>query len=139
MRKIKNIALVASLIIAVSCGKTETKKKGYDFENNDPKSATYKEELANYIKTANKDNLSYYFDAYTQKDGQHYLDINIEGDINAKAVVKVNKPEGELAEIIKVNNGQSYYGAEFKNLQLDFVKDSLTSEFIYISSDDIVD
>ncbi|RWX01003.1 hypothetical protein [Flavobacterium cerinum] len=139
MKKIKNIALIASFIIAVSCGKTEkTKKKGYDFENEDPKSEIYKENLANYIKTANKDGLAFYFDGYTNKDGQHYVDVTIEGDINAKTIMKVNKPEGELADIIKVE-GKSYHGAEFKNLQLDFVKDSLKSEFIYISSDDIVD
>lgn len=138
MKRIKNIALSALLITVVSCGKTEKPKKtGYDFENEDPKSEIYKEKLADYIKT-HKDGLSYYFDGYTNKDGQHYVDLTIEGDINAKTVIKVNKPEGELADIIKVE-GKSYHGAEFKNLQLDFIKDSLNSEFIYIGSDDIVD
>lgn len=138
MKKIKHIALIAFLIIAVSCGKTETKAIDPAFKNNAPESKAYKDELAEQLKTANTKKVSYYFEDYSEKDGIHYLNINIEGDINAKTTITVNKADDKLAEIIRTK-GKSYYGAELKNLQLDVVQDSLTTEFVYKSVDEVVD
>lgn len=138
MKRLQTLTLTALLVIAVSCGKTETKAVDPVFEKNAPESKAYKDELAEQLKTANTKKVSYYFEDYSEKNGVHYLNINIEGDINAKTVITVNKPDDKLAEIIRTK-GKSYYGAELKNLQLDVVKDSLTTEFIFKSVDEVVD
>lgn len=138
MKKLQTLVLTAFLIITVSCGKTETKTVDPAFKNNAPESKAYKDELAEQLKTANTKKVNYYFEDYSEKNGIHYLNINIEGDINAKTVITVNKPDDKLAEIIRTK-GKSYYGAELKNLQLDVVKDSLTTEFIFKSVDEVVD
>lgn len=138
MKRLQTLTLTALLAIAVSCGKTETKVVDPVFEKNAPESKAYKGELAEQLKTINTKKVSYYFEDYSVKNGVHYLNINIEGDINAKTVITVNKPDDKLAEIIRTK-GKSYYGAELKNLQLDVVKDSLTTKFIYKSVDEVVD
>lgn len=138
MKKLHYFALITFLAIAASCGKTETKAVDPVFEKNAPESKAYKDELAEQLKTANTKKVSYYFEDYSEKNGVHYLNINIEGDINAKTVITVNKPDDKLAEIIRTK-GKSYYGAQLKNLQLDIVKDSLSTEFVYKSVDEVVD
>jgi hypothetical protein len=138
MLNITKFSVLAVIALTVACGKTEVKTSNAVLLNNAPDTNAYKDELASLLEKADPATLEYYFDHYVQKDNTDYLYINIEGAVEATAVVTVREWDDQLKTIHKFK-GKGYGGAEFKNLKLEVERDSANTSFVYKGMDVISD
>jgi hypothetical protein len=108
------------------------------FNNFEPESKEYKNELAELIRS-NADELTYAFERYTNKNSADYLEITVIGDdIAAKAFVLVKERRNGVEGII-AKKGMAYGGAELYGLQLEVISNPSGAELIYKSVDSIID
>jgi len=138
MSNLTKFLTLAAITLTVGCGKTEEKIPNIVRLNNAPETKAYKEELASLLEKANPTKLEYYFDHYVEKDGTDYLYVNIEGAVDAIAVVTVREWDDKLKELYE-SKGQGYSGSEFKNLKLEVERDSANTSFVYKGMDGIFD
>ena len=138
MLNITKFLALAAITLTVACGKTEVKTSNAVLLNNAPDTKAYKDELASLLEKSDPTKLEYYFDHYVQKEGTNYLHINIEGAVEATAVVTV-KQWDEHPDPIRELKGKGYGGSRFKNLKLEIVRDSANTSLIYKGMDRIVD
>jgi len=138
MSNLTKFLALAAVTLTVACGKTEEKAPNTVLLNNTPETNAYKKELASLIEKADPTKLEYYFDHYVEKDGINYLYINIEGAVNATAVVTVREWDDKLKELHE-SKAKGYSGSEFRNLKLEVERDSANTLFIYKGMDGIAD
>jgi len=63
------------LALFISCERPKCTNSNATFENFEPKTKIYKDELAKKLAFDNGTKLSYWFDKYEEKDGLKYLHI----------------------------------------------------------------
>jgi hypothetical protein len=109
------------------------------FDKNLPESKIYQDELIKQLKqTANSD-VVYTLKEYKQKGDNTYLYVVTKStNLCAIAVVKVVEWNEKIEDIHRTK-GKGYFYSEFKNLQLDFIQDSLKTEIIYKDLEKIID
>ena len=108
------------------------------FEQNQPDSQIYKEELAKRIKEVDQAKLRYWLQKYEEKNGKEYLYFYVQGDgLCAKIMLTVNNWE-RLEDLRKVQ-GKGYRGAKFTKLQYEIKQNTDNTEFIYKSYQEILD
>lgn len=122
----------------ISCSKTETKENPV-FAAYLPETKEYKDELVKKLHLTDKTKLAYYFHSYEEKDAKEYLHITIEGEnFKADASLNVRKWDDKIQPIHDFK-GKGYGGAEMINLKFEIVQDSAKTEFIYLSTDELID
>jgi len=108
------------------------------FENHQPNSKIYKDELAVELASPEATDFTYRLDKYSVVDGKEYLDIDIKGHgVNAKASVLVknwHKIEG-----IRRTKGLGYIGAELKGIKIETERGGGKTEFVYMDVDRVID
>ena len=76
---------------------------------------------------------------YKEKDGKEYLDVTIKSpDFEAHTLMLV-KEWDKTMEVIKEFKGKGYGGSEMVNLKYEIVQDSVKTEFVYVSADELID
>jgi len=138
MSNFTKFVALATLTLIVACGKTEDKASNAILLSNAPETNAYKKELASLLEKIDPTKLEYYFDHYVEKDGTDYLYVNIEGAVDATAVVTVHEWDDNFKKIQKFK-GKGYSGSEFKNLKLEVERDSANISFVYKGMDGIAD
>lgn len=138
MKKVTKFIFVFSLIFVFSCNRSEEKQNPI-FEKSLPDSKIYKDELLKQMVSAEQIPISYYFNSYEEKDGKEYLDISIEGKSLEANMLLLVKEWDENLKPIKEFKGKGYGGSEMANLKFEVLQDSTTTEFVYVSVDEIVD
>ena len=138
MSNFTKFVALATLTLTVACEKTEDKASNAILLSNAPETKAYKEELVSLLEKTDPTKLEYYFDHYAQKNGTDYLYVNIEGAVDATAVVTVHEWDDKLKKIQKFK-GKGYSGSKFKNLKLEVERDSANISFVYKGMDGIVD
>ena len=138
MSNLTKFLALAAVTLTLACGKTEEKNPNAVLLNNAPETNAYKEELASLLEKADPSKLEYYFDHYVHQDDIDYLYVNIEGAVDAIAVVTVCEWDDKLEELHE-SKGKGYSGSEFKNLKFEVERDSANTSLVYKSMDGIFD
>jgi len=138
MSNLTKFLALAAIALATASGKTGEKTPNIVRLNNAPETKAYKEELASLLEKADQTKLGYYFDHYVEEDGNDYLYVNIEGAVDAIAVVTVREWDDKLKELHE-SKGNGYSGSELKNLKLEVERNSANTWFIYKGMDGIFD
>lgn len=124
--------------LSTSCGRKECKNADPILDKYSPDAKEYKSELTKQIELADAGELRYWFIRYFERDGKDFIEIEIQGGkICAKAEVLVEE-WGNLSAI-KKTLGVGYSGAELKGFEMMMVKDSVTTNLMYVNADKIVD
>jgi hypothetical protein len=138
MLNITKFSVLAVIALTVACGKTEETTSNAILLNNAPDKKAYKDKLDSLFEQADPATLEYYFDHYVQKDNTDYLYINIQGAVEATAVVTVREWDDKLKTIHKFK-GKGYSGSEFKNLKLEVELNTANTSLVYKGMDGISD
>tara|TARA_R110002073_G_scaffold14554_2_gene59358 strand:+ start:40490 stop:40909 length:420 start_codon:yes stop_codon:yes gene_type:complete len=134
---IKTILFILFLGV-VSCDRPNCNNENPVFENNDPESKVYKDELVKQLKNIDQAELTYWLQKYEERNKKEFLYFHIQGG-SLCATIILTIHEWEKLEDVREKKGVSYRGAEFTKLKFETRKDSLSTEFIYRSFDRIID
>ena len=132
------ITLYILVVGILSCDQPECTNNNPIFEENQPDSKIYKDELAKQLKSTDPEKLRYWLQKYEKKKGQEYLYFYIQGDGLCATIVLTTEQWNKL-ERVKDKKGISYRGAEFTKLIYEIRQDSVHTEFIYKTFDRIID
>jgi hypothetical protein len=129
----------SALLCFTACDRPECRNQNPIFDNYLPDSQPYKTELVKQLNSMNCPKLRYWLAEYESKNGQICLYCFVQGDgLCAKLPMLVKDNQQKLEGVIHVK-GNSYRGAEFKNLTFDIVQNGNDTEFIYKNLDKIID
>mgnify|MGYP003639270539 CR=1 FL=1 len=124
--KIAFTFVLLSLICIISCDRPECKNENPIFETNEPSSKTYKDELVD------QSNLKYWLQKYEDQNGKESLYFNVQGD-GLCAILHLTVNDWNKLENVRERKGVGRRGAEFTNLKFKIKQDSLSTDFVYIS------
>lgn len=137
-RFLSALTLFFLLISIISCDRPNCTSNNQIFNDNQPNSETYKQELASELSKVNQSELTYWLKKYDQVNNQEYLHFYIQGDgLCATMVLTMN--QWDKLEKVREKKGVTFRGAQFTNLTFDIQQDSLATKFIYNSFDSIID
>jgi len=129
--KIRSALLFILLSVSISsCRWPECKNKNPIFDQVEPNSKIYKDELVNEIIIRGQESFGYWFDSYLEEDGKEYIWVKIQGrELCAKVLIQVL--DWHNIEAIKRTKGKGYENAQLVGLTFGIKQDSLSTEFIY--------
>ncbi|WP_323758032.1 hypothetical protein [Roseivirga sp.] len=137
----KTKSIIASFIVLVffsSCDRPDCQNTNSIFDLNGLETTVYKQELVKEMDRVGKENLTYWLSDYTEQNGQEFITVNIQGDgLCAKGLLQVN--DWTNIEGIKKTKGVSYIGTELRGLIFDIFTSGESIDFIYKSTESIVD
>jgi len=139
--KILNVVSLCILLVSMmSCDRPECTNTNSIFNQHQPSSKIYKDELVKELKNAGQSKLTYWLKEYEEIEGEEYLHFYVQGgDLCAIMILSMNDHWDEKLKYVKSSRGVSYRGAEFKNLKFDIQQSLSTTEFIYKKLDHILD
>lgn len=132
------VILFSLTTVFISCDRPDCKNTNPLFDNYSPDSREYKVELLKQLKNIDKLKLSYWFKEYGESNGKEMLFFNIQGD-GLCAVITLNIEQWSKLEEFRQKKGDSFRGAEFKNLEFDIRQDSKNVYFIFRDFERIID
>lgn len=130
--------LILSLTAFVSCDRPKCENKNPIFNNTEPSSKVYKDELVNVLNGIDQSKLTYWLQKYDEQNGIETLYFNIQGD-GLCAILHLSVNDWKKLENVRERKGVGRRGAEFTNLKFDIVQDSLSTNFVYKTYDRIID
>ena len=140
MKKLISLTTLLSLLIvvAMSCDRPTCNNTNPVFDHHDPDSKVYKEELVSQINLIDNHKLTYWLKEYKEKDGKELCYFYIQGD-GLCAVMATDVTNAEQLEDVRIKNGVTYRGAEFRGFEYDLIQDSEKAEFVFKSYSKIID
>ena len=129
---------VLLLICLISCDRPECKNENPIFEAYEPNSKKYKDELVNQLNRIDKSKLTYWLQKYDEQNGKETLYFNIQGD-GLCAILHLTINNWNKLEDVREKKGVGRRGAEFTNLKFQINQDSLSTDFIYVTYDRLID
>jgi hypothetical protein len=136
--KIVYTFLLVSLFCFISCDRPECKNENPIFKTNEPNSKKYKDELVNQLNGIDPSELTYWLQKYDDPNGKESLYFNIQGD-KLCAILHLSFNDWNSLGDVRERKGVGRRGAEFTNLKFKINQDSLSTDFVYISYDRIID
>ena len=136
--KLVNKALFLSLIFISSCDRPKCTNENSIFETNAPSSKKYKDELVNQLNRIDHSKLTYWLEKYDNQNEKETLYFNIQGD-GLCAILHLTINDWNKLEYIKQRKGVGRRGAEFTNLKFKIIQDPLSTDFVYITYDRLID
>lgn len=136
--KLIHAFLIVLIIGLVSCDRPECVNENPIFENNQPNSKKYKDELVNQLDQIDPSELTYWLQKYDDQDGVESLYFHIQGD-GLCAILHLTVNDWNKLENVRERKGVGRRGAEFTNLKFNIIQDSLSTDFVYVSYDRLID
>ena len=127
-----------SLMCLISCDRPECNNENPIFETNESDSKKYKDELVNQLKKVDQSELTYWLQKYDDHNGKESLYFYVQGK-GLCAILHLNINDWNKLENVRERKGVGRRGAEFTNLKFRINQDSLSTDFIYITFDKIID
>jgi hypothetical protein len=121
-----------------ACDRPECANQNPIFENHEPDSKLYKDELVTQLERVDQSKLRYWLKNYNEQDGEESLFFYIQGD-GLCAILHLNMNHWNKLEQVRTKKGVGRRGAEFTNLKFSIISDSLSTKFIYSSYDRLID
>lgn len=138
MKTKSTIASFIVLILFASCDRPDCENTNSIFHLNGLETTVYKQELVKEIDRVGKENLTYWLADYTEQNGKEFITVNIQGNgLCAKGLIQVN--DWTNIQGIKKTKGASYIGAELKGLTFNIITKNESIDFVYKSTESIVD
>lgn len=140
MKKLITLFPLLSLlfVFAISCDRPTCTNTNPVFDQNEPDSKVYKEELISQIKVVDKQKLTYWLKEYKKEGVKELCYFYIQGD-GLCAVMPLVVTSAEQLEDVRMKKGVTYRGAEFLGLKYDIIQDSTNTEFVFKSYSKIID
>ena len=129
---------VLLLLCLISCDRPECKNENPIFEVYEPNSKKYKDELVNQLNRIDKSKLTYWLQKYDEQNGKETLYFNIQGD-GLCAILHLTIKNWNKLEDVREKKGVGRRGAEFTNLKFQINQDSISTDFIYVTYDRLID
>ena len=121
-----------------SCTKSIYNNTNSIFDNYEPSSKEYKEELIKQLSIIDKSKLTYWFKEYIENEKEEQLLFYVKSD-ELCAILVLNVEQWNKLEHLRKVKGVSYRGCQFLNLQFEIEYDSLHTKFIYKDFTRIID
>ncbi len=131
-------AMFLGILCFASCDRPKCNNNNPIFENYQPNSKVYKDELIKQLNVIDHKELSYWFHKYENINNTESLYFNIQGE-ELCAILHISVNNWKNLENIRQNEGKGYRGAEFINLKFSIAQDISSTKFIYSSFDRIID
>lgn len=126
------------LLLISACDRPSCTNTNPIFDQYKPSSNEYKTELVRQLKTVDQTKLRYWFKEFVETGDQELLIFYIQGnELCAQLAMQVE--DWRKLKELREKKGESFVGAEFKNLKYDIKIDSTTIAFIFRDFDDIID
>lgn len=135
--KILSILLLVLVLIA-SCDRPDCTNENPIFDNYNPNSKIYKDELVYQLKKIDQSKLTYWFKKYDKRGKDETLYFNIQSD-EICAILHLNVDNWTKLEDIRVRKGVGRRGAELTNLKFRIEQDTTSTKFIYETYDILID
>jgi len=90
------------------------------------------------LQAIDQNDLTYWLKSFDEMEGKESLYFYIQGD-GLCAVLHLTVKDWQKLEDVRERKGVGRRNAEFTNLQFDIVSDSVSTEFVYITFDRIID
>ncbi len=126
------------LLLCCSCGQQQAPENHSVFSQNTPDSPLYKAELERQIRAIGADRLDYHVEGYTERQGEAYLWVNVQGK-GLSAIAEMTVPDWQKLGKIRENQGLGYRGAKLDGLQFDILDDSPEVQFVFRDLRQIID
>jgi len=136
--EVTSVFVAFSMLCMTSCDRPECNNENPIFENNEPSSSLYKDELVRKLNNIDQDKLTYWLQKYEDKGGEESLYFHIQGD-SLCAILHLTMSHWNKSENVRENKGIGRRGAEFTNLKFDIIHDSTSTKFIYQTYDRLID
>lgn len=136
--KLVYIFLVLVSACLISCDRPKCNNKNIIFETYEPSSKKYKDELVNQLNRIDRSKLTYWLQKYDEYDGKESLYFNIQGD-GLCAILHLTVKNWNKLEDVREKKGVGRRGAEFTNLKFQINQDSVSTDFMYITYDNLID
>ncbi len=138
MKSINISILLLTILLLSSCDRPECINVNKIFDNNDPNTKIYKDELVNQLHQIDQSKLTYWLQEYVEQNGRESLYFNIQSD-EICAILHLTVKDWKKLETIREKKGVSRRGAEFTNLKFKIIQQPLSTDFIYETYDRIID
>lgn len=130
--------LVLLLICLSSCDRPECTNYNPIFEIHEPNSKKYKDELVNQLNGIDQSKLRYWLQKYDDQNGKETLYFYIQGG-GLCAILHLSINDWNKLEDVRKRRGVGRRGAEFTNLKFEINQDYLSTDFVYITYDRLID
>jgi hypothetical protein len=137
----KNVKCLAILLLVAgffSCDRPVCKNKNPIFDDYQPISKEYKQELIHQLSIVDKSKLRYWFKEYAEYENNVQLHFYIQSKELCAVLVLDVEQWNKLEHFRKVKGG-GYRGAEFKKLQFEIEQDTINPKFVYRDFSKIID
>lgn len=136
--RIKLLFCCILLISLIACDRPACTNANPIFDQNEPSSKIYKDELVKQIKLVEANKLKYWLAKYEKEQGAEFLHFHVQGEgLCAQMVLTMN--QWNKLENVRKLKGKSYIGAEFTNLVFDIQQDTKQTAFVYKDTGRIID
>ena len=132
------ISTIILITLLSACSKPICKNSNPVFDQKQPGSKEYKEELVKQLQTIDRSKLTYWFKDYVETGGRELLQFDVQGD-GLCAVLEMEVEDWTRLADLRKKKGASYGGAEFKDLKFDILKDSSNIRILFKNYSDIID
>ena len=134
-----NLLLSSFLLLSlIACDRPACTNENPIFDQNEPSSKVYKDELVKQLQSVDATKLKYWLAEYEAQQNEEFLHFYVQGEgVCAKMVLTVN--EWDRLENVRRLKGKSYRGAEFTNLVFDIQQDAKQTAFVYKDFGRIID
>ena len=133
------LTIFGLLLFVSSCDRTVCKNTNPIFDKYSPDTKEYKDELVKQLSIVDNSKLTYWIDTYQDSNNLQYIHARIQGDgLCAKIILTLRDSDKGIEGILK-NKGESYSGAELKDLKFNIKQDSISTEFIFKEISGIAD
>ena len=138
MKNLSILILSSFVFLFAACDRPECKNTNPIFDSNGIETNIYKKELIKEIERIGKENLTYWLSEYSERNGQEYITVHIQGaELCAKGTISVT--EWKNMSGIKKTKGKSYHGAELQDLNFDIIYEGESITFVFKSLGAIID
>ena len=137
----KNVKCSTILLLVVgffSCDRPICKNTNPIFDDYQPNSKEYKQELIKQLSIVNKSKLTYWFKEYIEYENEEQLHFYIQSKELCAILVLYVEQKDNLEQLRK-NKGLGYRGLQFIKLQFEIRQDTLNPKFVYKKHSIIVD
>ena len=130
--------LIVSAMSLLSCDRPQCTNKNIIFKTNTPNSKKYKDELVTQLNKVRDSKLTYWPQKYDEQNGKETLYFNIQG-VGLCAILHLTINHWNTLENVRETKAVGRRGTEFTNLKFKIKQDSISTEFVFVSYDRLID
>ena len=130
--------LILSAMCLLSCDRPKCANENIIFKTNTPNSKKYKDELVTQLNKVKDSKLTYWLQKYDEQNGKETLYFNIQG-VGLCAILHLTMNHWNTLENVRETKAVGRRGTEFTNLKFKIKQDSISTEFVFVSYDRLID